>query len=114
ILNNAGGGTLSGTLTRTAANGVATFNDLSIDRTGIGYTLQVTAAGLASATSNAFNIVAAAATKLLFNVQPTTAVAGVAISPAVTVRLFDMNNNLATNDNSTVVTIAILNNAGGG
>jgi len=39
-----------------AVNGVARFDDLSIDQLGNGYTLQVTASGLKSAESAAFNI----------------------------------------------------------
>jgi hypothetical protein len=49
-------GTLSGTRTVTAVNGVATFADLSIDQPGNGYTLVVTAAGVTSAESVPFNI----------------------------------------------------------
>ena len=48
---------LSGTLTVSAVNGVATFSGLSIDQTGIGYTLGVSAAGLASAVSSSFTVV---------------------------------------------------------
>src|SRR2546422_3037656 len=58
IRNNPGGGTLSGTTAAAAANGVATFSDLSIDKPGTGYTLAVSAGGLTDATSTAFNIVA--------------------------------------------------------
>ena len=53
---NPGGGTLSGTTNVSAANGVATFSNLSIDRAGNGYTLSATAGGVAGATSNSFNI----------------------------------------------------------
>lgn len=49
-------GTLSGTKTVTAVNGVATFADLSIDQPGNGYTLVVTAAGTTGAVSAPFNI----------------------------------------------------------
>ena len=49
-------GTLRGTLTVTAANGVATFSDLSIDQPGSGYTLRVAAAGLTGAESAPFAI----------------------------------------------------------
>ncbi|MBW3661125.1 MAG: hypothetical protein KY397_05775, partial [Gemmatimonadetes bacterium] len=51
-----GGGTLSGTKTVTAVDGVATFSDLSIDAAGEGYTLEASADGLTSATSAAFAI----------------------------------------------------------
>jgi hypothetical protein len=53
---NPSGGTLAGTTTVAAVNGVATFANLSIDRAGNGYTLQATSSGLTSATSAAFNI----------------------------------------------------------
>ena len=39
IVTNPGGGTLSGTVIVAAVNGVATFDGLSIDKTGVGYTL---------------------------------------------------------------------------
>jgi len=53
---NPGAATLSGTTVRTAAAGVATFNDLSLDKAGSGYTLTASAAGAVSDTSNAFGI----------------------------------------------------------
>jgi hypothetical protein len=49
-------GTLSGTKTVNAVNGVATFSDLSIDQAGNGYTLVVTSAGVAPAESTPFDI----------------------------------------------------------
>jgi uncharacterized Zn-binding protein involved in type VI secretion len=62
ILTNPGGGTLSGTTTQTAVNGVATFNNLSINNTGNGYTLRATSSGLTQANSNSFNIASSTAT----------------------------------------------------
>jgi len=56
IGNNPGSGTLSGTLTVAANNGIATFNDLSIDGIGNGYTFVVSANGLTGTNSTAFNI----------------------------------------------------------
>jgi hypothetical protein len=53
---NPGGGTLSGTTTVTAVAGVATFNDLSLNAAGTGYTLVASAPLLASVTSAAFNV----------------------------------------------------------
>jgi hypothetical protein len=47
---------LSGTLAVTAALGVASFSDLSINQIGDGYTLVVTASGPGGATSQPFNI----------------------------------------------------------
>jgi hypothetical protein len=57
IGTNPASGALSGTLTVVAVNGVAAFNGLSINNAGSGYTLTAASTGLASATSNAFNVV---------------------------------------------------------
>lgn len=57
IAKASGSGTISGTLTRTAAAGVATFNDIQFDAADT-YTITATATGLTSATSG--NIVIAA------------------------------------------------------
>ena len=57
IGTNPSGGTLSGTKTRAAVSGTATFNDLSIDKTGVGYTLTAASGVLTGATSSAFNII---------------------------------------------------------
>jgi hypothetical protein len=58
IGNNPAGGTLSGTLTVTVVNGVATSSDPSIDLAGAGYTLHATivGGGAADVDSNPFNI----------------------------------------------------------
>ncbi len=53
---NPAGGTLSGTLTRNAVGGQVTFDDLSLDNAGNGYTLVVSSPLLTSATSAALNV----------------------------------------------------------
>ena len=53
---NPTGAALSGTLTRSAVNGVATFGDLSIDKPGAGYAFSAASGILASANSPSFNI----------------------------------------------------------
>src|SRR2546428_302840 len=58
IGTNPASGTLSGTTTVAAVNGVATFANLSINNPGTGYTLTASATGLTGATSSAFNVVA--------------------------------------------------------
>jgi hypothetical protein len=50
------GAHLSGTTSVPAVSGVATFDDLSIDQLGTGYTLVASASGLTGATSSPFNI----------------------------------------------------------
>jgi len=110
---NPGGSTLGGTTTVAAVGGIATFNTLSLDKVGAGYTSTGGDGSLGGATSSTFNITPAAANHLLFGVQPSNTVAGVAISPAVTVQVLDPFNNLVTGDTSNV-TIAIGANPGGG
>lgn len=56
--NNAGGGTLSGTTTVNAVDGIATFGNLSIDKAGNAYRLQAQAQGLKPVASSNFNITA--------------------------------------------------------
>src|SRR5512134_1424488 len=101
IGTNPGGGALSGTSTVAASAGVATFPNLSINRTGAGYTLTAAATGLAGATSNAFNILTGSAA-LFFTVQPGNTVAGAAITPAVQVTARDALGNTATTFTGTV------------
>jgi hypothetical protein len=50
------GATLQGTTQQVATNGVALFNNLSINTAGTGYTLTFSSPGLASAVSQAFTI----------------------------------------------------------
>jgi hypothetical protein len=111
---NPGGGTLSGTTTVAAVNGVATFSNLSIDRAAAGYTLAATSSGLSGTTSSAFTITAAPiATALGFAVEPSRVVAGAAITPAVQVEVRDQfGARLTTATNS--ITLAIETNPGGG
>ncbi|MGB2879301.1 MAG: GLUG motif-containing protein [Candidatus Omnitrophota bacterium] len=56
IDNNPGGGILSGDTDKVLVNGVATFNDLSIDQKGVGYTLVTSSGAAQQDTSNSFNI----------------------------------------------------------
>src|SRR5207248_8844912 len=68
--SNAGGSTLSGTTAVAAAGGVASFFDLSVNKTGTGYTLTASASGVTSVTSTPFDIIPGTATQLAFTVQP--------------------------------------------
>ena len=110
---NPAAGVLSGTLTVSAVAGVATFSNLSIDKTGTGYTLTAASGALTSATSAAFNITPAAATQLAFSVQPSGTTAGVAIAPAVQVTVQDALGNTVTGSTASI-TLAIGTNPGGG
>src|SRR3989449_6431627 len=71
LANNPGGATLSGTTTVAAVDGIATFSDLSLDKTGAGYTLTASASGgaLVAPTSAAFDVAPGPATQLEFTVE---------------------------------------------
>jgi hypothetical protein len=56
------GGHPASSITVAAVNGVADFSPIIVNATGFGYTLKATASGLTQATSNTFNVVAAATT----------------------------------------------------
>jgi len=112
LASNPGSATLSGTATQNAVAGIATFNDLSLDKVGTGYTLSAADGALTGTTSNTFNITPAAAASIAFGQQPTDTTAGVAIAPAVTVRLFDAFGNFASNDNSSQVSIDVASGVG--
>jgi len=98
---HSGPGSLNGTLTEAASGGVATFADLSINTTG-SYTLAASDGSLMSGTSNGFIVAAAPATHLLYLQQPTNALAGASINPAIVLQLLDPYGNLVTSDNSEV------------
>jgi streptogramin lyase len=54
--SNPTGATLGGALSVTTSQGVASFTNLTINKTGSGYTLRVSSSGLTSATSNPINV----------------------------------------------------------
>ena len=56
LADNPGGGTLDGTLTVTASQGIATFSGLTLDQAGSGYTLQAINFGLTATMTGAFNV----------------------------------------------------------
>ena len=110
---NPAGGTLSGTTTVAAVNGVATFSDLSLDKVGTGYTLTASSGTLTAATSNAFDITAAAPYRVPITQQPSDIPAGGAITPAVTLALYDRYGNVATQA-TMPVSVSLGNNPSGG
>ncbi len=94
----AGGSGLAGTLTVSAQNGVAAFPNLTIGAAGTGYTLVASSPGLGSATSTGFAAtpVAPSPTKLAFSHQPSSALTGTPLSPAITVTVEDASGNPVT------------------
>jgi hypothetical protein len=103
-----GPGTVSGNMTVTAINGVATFNDLLFPTMG-NYTLTASSGTLSSAIGT-FHI-SGAASQLAFQTQPSTVNVNTAISPAVIVYVEDSNGNLVTNA-TTPITISLTAGSG--
>ena len=83
LANNPGGGTLGGTLSMAAVNGVATFSGLTLDQAADGYTLVVTGDDLAPATTSAFSVTPAPATQLVFSGPSGNVLTGSPFSVAV-------------------------------
>ena len=113
LARNPGRGTLAGTASVQASHGVATFNDLSINRPGTGYTLLVGAAGLQGVASVPFDIAVGEASQLAFSVQPRAVRTGAAITPAVKVAIQDDCGNTVTTATD-AVTLGLFDNPGGG
>lgn len=93
MLVNPNGATLSGTTTRNAVDGVAVFDDLSVDLVG-NYAFMATSPGLLSAESTDFPITPADAAALTFLVQPSDVDSGQVIAPDVEVEVRDAQGNL--------------------
>jgi hypothetical protein len=96
---------LGGTPTQSSVNGVATFDDLTVDKVGTGYLLKASSGILNGDTSAPFDVSAGSGTHLKFDVQPSDVVAGQAIAPAVTVKVLDAEGNLV--QDPTDVTVAL-------
>ncbi len=110
LSSNPGKSTLGGTLTVTAKSGVATFSGLTLKEAGTGYTLELTSGTLTAATTTAFNVIPAAASKLVVTTQPPSSVtAGSGFG--LTVQVEDSFGNVATSFNSSVK-IALVSNPG--
>ncbi len=109
----AGPGTLSGTKTVAAVNGIATFTDLRIDSAGGGYVLHFTDGSLTPADSATFSVAVGAAAKLAIQTQPAGAVDDEPLITQPVIVIQDAGGNTVTTDTSTV-TVAIQTNPVGG
>lgn len=93
------GGTLGGTATVTAVDGIATFSDLSFTVAG-DYTLAATSASVTGATSNTFTIAPGTPARLAFVVQPV--MTEVRTSMTVSVAVLDISGNTVTSSTAPV------------
>ncbi|HUO09550.1 MAG TPA: Ig-like domain repeat protein [Phycisphaerae bacterium] len=100
-----GPGTIGGTVTVTAVNGVATFSNISLSAAG-NYTLSASASdGASNVTSSSFTI-SQAPTQLVFTTQPTLSNAGLPIAGPVTVSIEYANGTVVNTDSNITLTIA--------
>jgi alpha-tubulin suppressor-like RCC1 family protein len=99
-------GTLRGTLQRTPALGVVTFNDLTIDKADSDYTLEVTAPRLGHNSSSFFTVHAGPPARVGFITQPIDRVTNARFDPYLWVAVEDAQRNPLANQSATV-TIAI-------
>jgi len=113
-LTTPAGATLSGTLAKPVVNGVASFTDLSVNKTGT-YTLTATSApALPPATSSSFTVQPGAAAQLAFTQLPTNPKIGITMTPAVQVAIQDSLGNTVTGNTSTItISLASSNPPGG-
>ena len=109
---NPGSSTLSGTTPRAAVAGVATFNNLTLNKVGSGYRLRFSGVG-SGIVSNAFNIIPAGASRLSFVQQPSNAVSVVSMSPSVTVEVTDAFGNRITSGTGSNSTVSLAFATGG-
>ena len=88
-----GNGTLSGTTTKAAVSGVATFTDLVITGSPGQFKLTFTVAGLPPVTSSAFSLKAGSAVSATIFKQPAGAIDGLPFAIQPVVRIVDSNGN---------------------
>ncbi|MBD3615491.1 MAG: T9SS type A sorting domain-containing protein [Gracilimonas sp.] len=101
---SSGNGTLSGTLSKQAVNGVITFDDLSTDIAN-SINLSVASLGFSAITTNTITVDHNTATDLTYLVQPTNTAQNSTIDPPVEIQLLDNYGNYV----DSVVTVTISN-----
>ncbi|MEW6776479.1 MAG: Ig-like domain-containing protein [Bdellovibrionota bacterium] len=106
IVQTGGGGTLSGTLTRTAAQGIATFDDLSYNQAGV-VTFDVTAGGVGSIVGTQVIVVGGppVAVSLSFGTPPSSPQGAGLPWGAFTVEVRDSTGALVAGDNGRAIAL---------
>lgn len=92
----AGSGSLAGTTSVTAVDGVATFSGLNIQSAGTGKVITATSSGLTSAVSASFEVLPGAPASVVIVTQPGGGIAGSAWSQQPVIELRDSFGNRAT------------------
>lgn len=109
---SSGAATLGGTLIQAAVNGIATFSDINLDTTGVGYTLSATSASLTSDVSTSFDVFRVPS-QLVITSSPNDSESGNVISPSLVAEVRDINNVIVA-DATNTVTVSIANDPSGG
>jgi hypothetical protein len=109
--NNPSAATLIGAAPESAVDGVASFGDLTIVRTGAGYTLQASSSGFAPVTSEGFDVAPAAPSQLAFVAEPRSGLNDQPLA-AVQVAVEDSFGNVLAGD-ARDITVALAANPGG-
>ncbi len=86
LVGGSAGAVLGGTFVRAAVNGVATFDDITVDRAGASYTLQASSPGLAPGSSASFDITPAV---IVLGGDALVGLAGYAALDSLVVRIED-------------------------
>lgn len=94
-------GRLSGSVTASPANGVATFSDLSVDKAATGYQLVAKAPGMDSVVSQDFSVTTGAPARLRFESTVEPQMAGSLLAP-VSVGVADAGGNAIATATPTV------------
>ena len=91
---NPGGATLSGTATVAAVAGIASFNNISLNKAAIGYTLNAASGALTPDISTAFNITAGPATTIAVSAgQAQSGLVSTVLATPLAVLVTDANAN---------------------
>jgi uncharacterized repeat protein (TIGR03803 family) len=114
IFSGPTGAKLLGTTTVQASGGVASFNNVAVDKVG-SYSLIASGAGVrGSATSNSFTVTVGPAAQLAFTTQPSNTLGADTLTNVV-VAVEDAYGNVVTGDNSSVtLTLNAAASGGGG
>lgn len=104
LSGGAAGAALVGAASATTVDGVATFDNLSVDKAGVGYTLVASAANISSATSTAFDVTVGAPdpNTSTFTATPAQALADGVDSIALELRVRDAHGNAVSGVDTTL------------
>ena len=99
-------GTLNGTTSVAAVNGIATFTNVKVTKAGSDYLIGADSAdGFSGVDSTGFTVTPGPAFTLVYIQQPTDAMQGQTIAPAVQVEVEDQYGNVETSDNSSSISL---------